>query len=208
VLDEYVQASRIDLQRDGIVIDIRLTPGVEIASAVFLQIDSDRDGDISDAECHGYARQVLRDVSVIARDRPSRPTLLDSSCPVYEEVRDGTGTIHVRGASSIRTDIPGRHRIVYRNQHQPERGIYAVNALVPTVRGVTIVGQERDPLQKELRLDYDVTVAARAGVGLAGRKVSALLALALLLGIATRGPFPRPWRGVRPAPEPVGRRVE
>jgi hypothetical protein len=179
VLDEYVQASRIDLGRDGIVIEVDLTPGVEIAPMVILQIDTNRDGGLSEQECEGYARRVLRDLSVTVSERAMTPGLVTYRCPTYRELRTGIGTIQIRAATPIRIDHPGRHVIVYRNAHQPERASYAVNALRPSVGGVSIASQERDPLQRTLRLEYVVTSAA--GEGLMGLGFMELLAVALLV---------------------------
>jgi hypothetical protein len=191
VLDQYLQASRIDLQPDGIVIDIGLTPGAEIADDVLGGgIDANHDGQLSEGECEGYARRVLRDVTLAAREQPLTPKLLACRCPAYDDVRAGTGTIHVRAAAAVPLDVPGRHRIVYRNQHQPERGLYVVNALAPSVRGMRIVGQGRDPLQRELQLDYEAGTLERSGGGVSW-KLSGFLAMMLLAGILTRRPFAR-----------------
>jgi hypothetical protein len=179
VLDEYVQASRIDLQRDGIVIELSLTPGVEIAPMVLGQIDTNRDGALSDQECEGYARRVLRDLSVTVRHRPLTPALVACRCPTYRELRTGVGTIQLRAATPTRIDMPGRHRVVYRNAHQAERAAYAVNALVPGIGGVSIASQERDPLQRELRLEYVVTGVA--GAGLMGWGMTEFVAVGLLV---------------------------
>jgi hypothetical protein len=51
----------------------------------------------------------------------------------------------------------GEHQLSFRNDHLPELGVYLVNALVPSTSEIKISGQERDPLQREMRLSFDVT---------------------------------------------------
>ncbi len=75
VLDQYVQLSRINVRRDGLTIDLELTAGIEIAQPLFFQINSDRDGQISDREARAYARQVIDDLFVSVDDRPLALTL-------------------------------------------------------------------------------------------------------------------------------------
>ncbi len=43
-LDEYLQAARIDLQRDGVRIALDLTPGSAVADALIAAVDRDHDG--------------------------------------------------------------------------------------------------------------------------------------------------------------------
>jgi hypothetical protein len=156
VLDQYLQASRIELQRDAVRVEIDLTPGVEIATPVFFAINTNRDGTISDAECRAYANQVLRALALVADDRPLTLSLTECTAPTYDEMRGGTGTIRVAASSRVRTRSPGRHRLFFRNQHEADRAIFVVNALVPAVRDITIDRQERDRVQREIRLDYTV----------------------------------------------------
>jgi hypothetical protein len=186
VLDEYLQATRIDLERDGLILDLELTPGVEIAPVVFGTLDTNRDGRLSHTECHEYARRVVRDLRVTG-ERPLSVTLLEASCPAFEAVQAGVGTIRVRATSPLRIDRPGRHRLVYRNLHDPARAAYVVNALVPAVGGVTITALERDPGQSELALSYVVAPRAGAGAGLRYRPLLFFgFAAWLVLSIANR----------------------
>src|ERR1041384_7833664 len=63
-IDEYLQAARFSLAPDRIVLKIDLTPGGEVAPAIFAQINTRRDGRISDAEGRAYANQVLNDIVI------------------------------------------------------------------------------------------------------------------------------------------------
>ena len=41
--------------------------------------------------------------------------------------------------------------------HLPELGVYLANALVPATNEIKITGQDRYPLQREMRLSFHVT---------------------------------------------------
>lgn len=153
VLDDYVQVSRIDVRRDGVTIDLELTPGIEIAQPLFFQINTDRDGKISDREARAYAKQVIDDLSLSVDDRPLALTLAQSSYPSFDELRSGAGTIRLRLSSTADLSRSGTHQLFYRNRHRLDRGIYAVNALVPASPEIRIAGQHRDQLQREIRID-------------------------------------------------------
>jgi tetratricopeptide (TPR) repeat protein len=157
VLDQYLQASRIELSQDRVAIELDLTPGIEIAPWVFLHINSDRDGVISASEARVYANEVLQDLQIAVDDHRVPLTLTDYSYPAFDAMRAGTGTIRVRVTSPVRVDAPGRHTIFYRNRHQPERSAYLVNALVPTTPAITIDSQRRDAQQTEIRIEFAVS---------------------------------------------------
>lgn len=49
-LDEYLQATRLSVARDRIDLELDLTAGADVASAVFASIDTNHDGRISPTE--------------------------------------------------------------------------------------------------------------------------------------------------------------
>src|SRR4029450_9062115 len=60
-LDEYLQATRLDLAVDHIVLKMDLTPGVDVAPLIFALINTNRDGRISENEARAYVNQVLKE---------------------------------------------------------------------------------------------------------------------------------------------------
>jgi hypothetical protein len=143
VLDEYVQAAKIMLAPDGVRVELRLTPGVEIAGRVFAMIDVDGNGQISPAEEQAYARRVLQDIALEMDGR--------------REKNEGTGAIRLDLKAETGLGAAGDHQLYFRNDHLPELSVYLVNVLVPTTSEIKISGQERDPLQHEMRLSFHVT---------------------------------------------------
>ena len=57
-MDEYLQATLVDIEPGDIRLEMNLTPGVSVADAVLSTIDRDHDGVISTNEAHGYAESL------------------------------------------------------------------------------------------------------------------------------------------------------
>jgi len=160
-LDEYLQATRVSVERDRIGIELDLTPGMDVAHRVFERIDTDNDGRLSSAEGEAYARLVLSSVSLALDGKPIPVTLLDRFFPDLSEMAAGVGTIRLRAAATFPGTSAGPHRIYYRNTHQPEISVYLVNALIPADRQIEIAQQRRDYMQHEVTIEYRVISDSR-----------------------------------------------
>jgi hypothetical protein len=154
-LDEYLQATRVSLATDRIVLEMELTPGVDVASLIFASIDTDQDGRIAADEGRAYANRVLEDVE-LELDGTLRPLdLIRTEFPTREEMGAGIGVVRIE-ARAPWPGVAGRHTLHYRNDHRPALSAYLVNALVPTSRAVRITGQHRDAEQREFRLEFEI----------------------------------------------------
>jgi hypothetical protein len=178
-LDEFLQATRVALARDRLVLEIDLTPGVKVASRVCALIDTDGDRKISTAEGRAYAQRVLEDVVLRLDGERRRLTLVRADFPSLGEMGAGLGTIRLEAKADAAVDAPGGHQLSYQNDHQPEIGAYLVNALVPETSRIEITGQRRDKLQRGIRLDY--TVASSGARRLSWLIVAALGLSALVV---------------------------
>jgi nickel/cobalt transporter (NicO) family protein len=165
-IDEYVQNTYIDLAPDTTTLQIDLTPGVLVAPEVVALIDADGDGEISEAEGEAYAKDaVLRDVSLAVDGEPQSLTLVDSSFPTPLDMGAGMGTIRLWVAPEAPADSsPGGHSLSYRNDHEPVKSKYLVNAFKASDE-VEISHQDRDELQNGNRVDYTTASAAPATSG-------------------------------------------
>jgi nickel/cobalt transporter (NicO) family protein len=189
-LDEYLQATRLSIDVERVDLEIDLTAGIAVAPEVFAWIDTNRDGQISNAEGDAYARQMLRSVVLSVDGRPASVTLIAIRFPPFREISHGVGTIQLRATAGVSAAGAGRHHISYFNAHRPERSVYLVNALLPSDPRIQIAGQQRDGAQHGLTLEYTVMTGAP---GARTWSLLALLAMAGALGVTRR-----PRTNVRP----------
>src|SRR3712207_3777976 len=181
-IDEYVQNTYMDLAPDRTSLEVNLTPGVLVAPEVVALIDTDGDGEFSEAEGASYAENaVLPDLSLAVDGEPQPLTLVDSSFPTPLDMGAGMGTIRLWAAPETPTGPPGElHSLSYRNDHEPvDNSKYLVNAFKASDE-VEISRQDRDELQHGIRVDYttasdvsatsadDVDASADASVDAAG----------------------------------------
>ncbi len=164
-IDEYVQNTYIDLAPDRTTLQIDLTPGMLVAPEVVMLIDTDGDGELSEAEGASYVENaVLRDVSLAVDGEPQPLTLVDSSFPTPLDMGAGMSTIRVRVDAEALAGSPGDHLLSYRNDHEPVNSRYLVNAFKASDE-VEISHQDRDELQNGIRVDYTTADAAPATSG-------------------------------------------
>ncbi len=177
-MDEYLQTTRLSIDLERVDLEIDLTAGVTLASKVFAWIDTNRDGEISDAEGEAYARQMLRSVVLKVDGRPVPIALVKTSFPQFRDMSLGVGTIRLRATGRFPAAGAGRHQVSFLNTHRPESSVYLVNALVPANPRIQLADPRRDIAQHGLTLDYTVmadapspsdrTLALLAGLVMAG----------------------------------------
>jgi len=158
-LDEYLQATRISVERDAVRLEINLTPGAAVAEDILATIDKDRNGEISQSESRAYAEGVLRSVSLIVDGKSYAIHLNSEEVPPMEEMRRGEGILRLYASASVPSLAAARHQLEFSNSHRADIGVYLVNALVPTDRRIRINAQTRDMLQREFKMDYTVAEA-------------------------------------------------
>jgi hypothetical protein len=155
-VDEYLQATRIDVSLGRVELEIDLTAGVDVAPAVWGMIDADRDGRISAVEGRRYAALVLKAVLLQVDDRPRPVALISSRFPSLNEINSGAGPIRIKARATLPRAKAGRHTLHYENMHRRAMSVYLVNVLVPSNRAITIASQLRDTRQTEMVMTYDV----------------------------------------------------
>ena len=155
-VDEYLQATRLSIDIERVDLEIDLTAGSALASQVFGWIDTNRNGEISDAEGQVYAQQVLHSVVLKVDGWPVPVNLVESSFPQFQDMSLGVGTIRLRATAKVRRTGAGHHQISFLNTHRTESSVYLVNALVPANPRIQLADQRRDRAQLGLTLDYQV----------------------------------------------------
>jgi hypothetical protein len=175
-------------------LEIDLTAGFAVASEVFAWIDTNRDGEVSNAEGEAYARQVLRSVVLKVDGRPVPIKLVATSFPEFRAMSLGVGTIRLRATAKVPPASAGRHQVYFLNTHRTESSVYLVNALVPANPRIQLADQRRDRAQLGLTLDYMIMADAASGRTLL--LLTALMMAACLLlrwgsSLKHGGPAPR-----------------
>jgi hypothetical protein len=173
-LDEYLQAARLAVARDRVVVDLVLTPGASIAARVLAGIDGDRNGVLSPLEIEAYARRVLQDMTLRVDDEGRALELVRADAASGSELRDGIGTIRLQASAALALP-PGRHRVIFENGHEPEVAVYLANAVMPASSDVTLGPPRRDPLQRRIEIDVELQRRGAAAWVLLPIGVTALL---------------------------------
>ena len=152
-LDEYLQATMFSIEKDRVVMSMRLVPGVAVSSAVIANIDTNADGVLSEPEQRAYAERVLRDVSVVVDGKRLTPRLVSVAFPRVEEIREGVGQIQMEFTEDLPPGGPHR-KLVFENHHQNRISAYLVNCLVPSDPDIRVVAQNRNEDQSFYQLEY------------------------------------------------------
>jgi hypothetical protein len=155
-LDEYLQATRIEIAAGEVAIELDLTPGANIAQQVTGWIDTDRDGRVSAYETAAYGRAVLESLAVSLDQEALALQLVDFRAPDLAEMSLGVGHFRLRTIAMFKGAAAGRHQLTVVNSHQPQRSIYVANALAPDDRRIEIVAQQRPRDQHAITIDFDV----------------------------------------------------
>lgn len=181
--EDYLQAARIGLEPDRVLITLDLTPGLDVAESFIAALDGDRDGSLSAEEERGYATQVVSALEVESDAGPLRPRVRSWSFPELAAFRRGEGSIRLELEAALPDGSAGAHRLLFRNAHLAGHSAYLANALVPESARVAVKSQRRDWDQSALTIEYtvqaDSTDATLAGV--LGSLVTVFLTMRLTL---------------------------
>jgi hypothetical protein len=157
-LDEYLQASQITLSTNRIHIELRLTPGVDVADHVFALIDLDHNHQLSPDEQRAYAERVLHDLSLELDCRSLPLTLTSATFPTRSEMKTGDAAVRLDLFAETALNNTNQ-QLTFRNNHLPNLSVYQANAMVPNSNSIKIPNQQRDRLQHELTLNINITPA-------------------------------------------------
>jgi hypothetical protein len=154
-LDEYLQATLLGPTPLGTEVEIQLTPGVAVLPVVLAVIDQDGDGRISPAEERAYVARVAREVELRVDAAAAPLSLVESTFPAVEAMREGLGAIRLR----FRSTRSG-HTIYFENRHLPQVSAYLVNCLADPSNRLSVTRQARDEQQRSIELDYSFGAGA------------------------------------------------
>jgi hydrogenase/urease accessory protein HupE len=158
-LNEYLQATTIAVAPDGVTVQVRLTPGVDVAASIIAGIDADRDGALSSVETQAYAEDLVRDLSLAIDGRPVTLGLQSWSLASLPQMASGQGESIVTMAASF-SGGEGPHELTLDNWHQRRLAAYLVNALQPESASVRIGAQRRNYDQSRYVMSFTTGVPA------------------------------------------------
>jgi hypothetical protein len=154
-LDEYLQATLVDIEPGEIQLHINLTPGVAVAQSVLGLIDRDRNGVISTNETAAYAEMLKRDLVVRLDRRNVELKLAALNFPEPSELRTGWGVIQLEYSVTPGALARGPHQLSLENRHLPTVSVYLFNAGQPKSPAIQILGQKRNKIQSTGEITFD-----------------------------------------------------
>jgi hypothetical protein len=160
-LDEYLQATLVAIEPNGVRLQINLTPGVDVAEQVLAQIDGDRDGAISKKEATAYAELLKRDLTLRVDGRKLKLKLTASQFPAPTELRTGLGIIQMEFSATHGPLATGAHRLTFENRHLMTVSVYLINAAQPKSRTIQITSQKRNDNQGTGEVEFTFHPSAR-----------------------------------------------
>jgi nickel/cobalt transporter (NicO) family protein len=150
--DQYLQATLVAIEPDGVRLRINMTPGVAVAEQVIALID--RDGAISKNEAAGYAELLKRDLTLRIDGRNLELKLTASEFVAPAELRTGSGIIQVELSAIFGPLAAGPHRLTFENRHLATVSVYLINAARPRFAAVRITSQKRNQNQSAGEIEF------------------------------------------------------
>src|SRR5436190_12284791 len=99
-LDEYLQATRVDIRSDGIVLELDLTPGANLAADILATLDTDGDGIVHASEADAYATEVVRRLEVALDGERLAVGLVNRTIPAVDDLSAGSGVFSLTATAT------------------------------------------------------------------------------------------------------------
>jgi hypothetical protein len=151
---QYLQATLVAIEPDGVRLQINMTPGVAVAEQVITRIDRDGDGAISKNEAPVYAELLKRDLTLRVDGRNLELKLTASEFVPPAELRTGSGIIQMEFAAIFGPLAAGPHRLTFENRHLTTMSVYLINAAQPRFTAVRITRQKRNQNQSAGEIEF------------------------------------------------------
>lgn len=158
-LDECLQAVRIEVGLREIRIELDLTPGAQVADQIIRILDADQDSRISPSESDAYADLVRSGLELKVDARKQDLRIEHQRFPSIAELKEGIGTIQLQLVAIHAPLRPKSHQLIFTNRHAEEISVYLANALIPSDANLAVTQQERDTLQRVLKLNFSVSLS-------------------------------------------------
>jgi hydrogenase/urease accessory protein HupE len=152
-LNEYLEATTINFWNGNILLEMRLTSGVDVANEILNGIDLNGDHLISVKEESAYMAQLGREISFSLDGVPTMLIPVSFSFPTMDAMRKGIGDIIVKYEIHVeRSGIV--HHLKLINKHHNRIAVYLVNCLMPSDTSIHVVSQNRNVDQSAYQLYF------------------------------------------------------
>lgn len=182
------QSAWLTVGRDGVAVELSLTPGTRVAAAFLRLVDTDGDHALSEAEQQSFGARVAQDLSLVVDGRPSALRVERSTLPDARVVSSGESTASVLLTAPV-TLAAGSHRLCFTNRHAALPSAWAAN-IFSGDRSITLAALSRSDEGRSLCATVTRPWAPVAPADVTHRGSGGLLAfgLAAALGaLASRG---------------------
>jgi hypothetical protein len=153
-LDEYLQATLVAVEPDGVRLQLNLEPGVTVAEQVLKYIDRDSNHEISASEATGYTETLQHDLTLRIDGQAVLLSLTGSTFPSPTELRSGSGIMQLEFSAKFRALAAGAHRLVFENRHFGAVSVYLFNAVRPVSNAIEITQQQRNRNQSTGEIEF------------------------------------------------------
>lgn len=155
-LDEVLQGTYLTLSPQQIEVELDITPGVLVAPQVLSQLDPNGDGEIVETEAQAYAAVVLRGLHLAVDGQPLTLALSRVEKPTVLSVQAGYGLTRIFATAALPESATGSSELTYRNDYQPAKSAYQVNAFVDSGAAVSLGAPQRDSIQQSMSMAYTI----------------------------------------------------
>lgn len=165
-LDEYYQITTISVAPRRMTLAVELYPAVLVAPQLLPLMDSDGDETLSEAEQRAYIDRFMADLTFEVDGHSLPLTMGRLVFPTVLDLRTGGSVIRFDLTADLPADHRGDHRLFYQNNHQPDIGVYVVQAQSDQPQWVSINQFERDVFQQSIDAAYTIKADAPVAGGL------------------------------------------
>jgi hypothetical protein len=183
-LDEYLQATLVEIEPGDLRLLINLTPGTAVAEQVISAIDRDHDGLVSAGEGTAYAELLKRDLVVRLDGRKITLKLAASHFPAPIDLRTGMAFIEMEFTAIPGSMSAGTHHLGIENKHLTPISVYLLNASQPKSKAIQVTSQRRNENQSvgEIQFAYHSVAKSRRELAIFAIGAALLIAISLRCG--------------------------
>lgn len=152
------QSAYVTVGPEGVLVELDMSPGSQVARQVVALLDTDADGALSVSEERAYASAVLRDLSLEIDGRPEQLEISTLDFPPIEHLASGESKLSLSFVGPKEALSPGAHQLVFRNTHAPVTSAHQAHAIAADA-SIALGAPKRDASGDTLTATFTVTAS-------------------------------------------------